>query len=952
MIAHKNLSKVLAVVVALAVLMAFTMSGESFAASKSKDNYAKSIKVSGGKLDKKFNKKTTSYKINLTAAQTKSTITFKKAHKKATVSVKIGAKKWTKYSKKASIKNAVKVANGKTVAVKYKVKAQNGKLKTYTIKVTRAKAAPAPKPPTPAAKQAQAALAIKDGSTTITTLAKQYGDANFTLTASGGSGTGAYAWTSSKPAVATINSGGTVTIVGVGTTTITLSKAGDSNYNAATAKTLALTVAKATLGAISVVVSWTYGDKNPDIDVQGVSGNIPVQFTYYSDSQGQNSIEKPTDVGSYYIKATINATDNYTSAVSAVTSFQIAKANQAALAIKDDESDTVTALTKQYGGAGFMLTPSGGSGDGAYSWTSSNTDTATILEGVVTILGAGTTTITLNKAGDDNYNAATATTLALTVAPKKVDAAAIAGVTAPGSRATPVTAITADEQYTGTVSWNGNPSKFADNTVYAATITLTPTSNYTLTGVAKDFFTVAGADSVIYTAGSNTVTAIFPKTGNLILSISTSGDASHESTSDSFELDLAASANPQTITLTGNISGDNLTSNPIAWTGESKWGFSAGDTATAGTKTITIPAETVGSLEVTATAKDDASKTLTITINVAHSKFTVDWQAYTTNYLTTKDVPFASIDASAAGVNYDHGSTNVAITSRTFRARLFKGGDTVDTAATVNWEIVSQTGEGATWNTNTTTGVGTNYLNIPTNYAGTISVKLSSAANPEYDVTFDIFVDVRPQITTAKRNLTGSKIGDTVDWLEIATKTVGGNSYSLIVRKNALEDTTTFGAADNNDYMQSALRTKINTWYAGLANNNELLRTKAVTHTAMSRLGTTHVKVDDGYSLPLGAAAGTETTDIAFPLSSNEAISFLSAHYFTPSGGTGDSPNDIKENWRALADNGTETWLRSPCYSSNVTSYLHTAGNVAGDNAPNTTKYARPALWVSSDIFD
>jgi hypothetical protein len=852
MLANKNLSKVIAVVVALTVLMVFTMPSESFAASKSKNNYAKSIKVSGGKLDKKFNKKKTSYKIKLTAKQTKSTITFKKAQKKAKVSVKIGAKKWTKYSKKASIKKTIKVANGKTVTVKYRVKAQNGKRKTYTIKITRAKAAPAPKPPTPVAKQNQAALAIKSGGNTVTTLSKQYGDASFALTAAGGSGTGAYSWTSSNPAVATV-SGGAVTIGAPGTTTITLNKAGDTNYNAAVAKTLALTVTarnvtisyvkdgtdtkvydgtanaltalngtfeinnlkpgdtsdaidvskgtatfadanaaddktvtfagfsltgakaslykltaqpaqttanitKATLGAISVVVnSWTYGEE-PDIDVEGVSGNIPVQFLYYSDAGGNTSIGKPTDAGSYYIKATIEGTNNYTGAVSAVAQFSITKADQAELAIKDG-GDTVITLTKPYGN--FTLTPAGGSGTGAVSWESSNADVATINEtsGAITMVGVGETTITLNKAGDGNYDAV-----------------------------------------------------------------------------------------------------------------------------------------------------------------------------------------------------DEATLNLTVT----YSGFTLDWDAYNSTYsYPTKTVTFADIDESAAGANYDHGSTSEDTQSRIFRARLFKGGTAVDSAATVNWSVEEESGsEGATWNTETTTGTGTNYLNIPADYAGTISVKVSSAANPDYDVTFDIEVYVRPEVATAQRTLIGSTVGDTdSDWLEIATKTVGGNDYSLIVRKTVLTGTTTFGAANNNDYLQADgssnyLRAKINTWYAGL-DSNSILRTKAVTNNAMSRLGTSMINTQDGYSLPSGILAGETTTDIAFPLSSNEVISFLSKTYYTQVGERSEfSSAEAIENWNALAGSAY-SWLRSPGISAANASSLNSIGAVAYNRTQSSSSYGgRPALWVSSDIFD
>jgi hypothetical protein len=90
--------------------------------------------------------------------------------------------------------------------------------------------------------------------------------------------------------------------------------------------------------------------------------------------------------------------------------------------------------------------------------------------------------------------------------------AAIAGVTAPVTGATPVTTTTAGTGYTGTVSWTSSPSTFASVTSYTATITLTPTSGYTLLGVTANFFTVAGATSVTHSANSGVITVEFPRT--------------------------------------------------------------------------------------------------------------------------------------------------------------------------------------------------------------------------------------------------------------------------------------------------------------------------------------------------------------------------------------------------------------------------------------------------------
>ena len=95
-----------------------------------------------------------------------------------------------------------------------------------------------------------------------------------------------------------------------------------------------------------------------------------------------------------------------------------------------------------------------------------------------------------------------------------VTEAAVEGVTAPVVGEKPVTAITEGKQFTGTVTWSPDlvDGKFGPQTVYTATITLTPKVGYKLDGVAANFFTVAGATSVSNGANSGVVTAVFPAT--------------------------------------------------------------------------------------------------------------------------------------------------------------------------------------------------------------------------------------------------------------------------------------------------------------------------------------------------------------------------------------------------------------------------------------------------------
>jgi len=89
---------------------------------------------------------------------------------------------------------------------------------------------------------------------------------------------------------------------------------------------------------------------------------------------------------------------------------------------------------------------------------------------------------------------------------------AIQGLTIPATGGTPVTSITENAQYSGTVTWSPNHSTFAASTVYTATITLTPKTGFTLTGVAANFFKVSGATAT-NSSNSGIINAVFPAAG-------------------------------------------------------------------------------------------------------------------------------------------------------------------------------------------------------------------------------------------------------------------------------------------------------------------------------------------------------------------------------------------------------------------------------------------------------
>jgi hypothetical protein len=198
-----------------------------------------------------------------------------------------------------------------------------------------------------------------------------------------------------------------------------------------------------------------------------------------------------------------------------------------------------------------------------YQWNLDGTDVPDATGRTYSPPTAGNYTVTVSAAGyESKTSPAVTVTDRATENPTVINIAAIAGITIPATGGIPVTAITENVQYSGTVTWNGNPSVFAASTVYTATISLTAKDGYTLQGVEANFFTVEGATSVSNSANSSVITAVFPSTaGNMTaptygISLSTIG--THTFPPD--EVGYSAQT-PLTVTVsnTGNQATGNLT---------------------------------------------------------------------------------------------------------------------------------------------------------------------------------------------------------------------------------------------------------------------------------------------------------------------------------------------------------------------------------------------------------
>ncbi|MEI6166075.1 MAG: DUF2341 domain-containing protein [bacterium] len=239
-----------------------------------------------------------------------------------------------------------------------------------------------------------------------TLTAKTYGDVPFALTATASSGL-AVSYVCSDPAVATI-AGSSVTILKTGSAMITASQAGNGNYNAAATVPQVLTVNSAnqtiTFGALATRI---YGDAPFALTATASSG---LALSYVSSDPAVATVAGSTvtilKAGSATVTASQAGNGNYNAAASVPQVLTVNSANQAI---------TFGALSSRtYGDAPFALTATANSGL-TVSYASSEPNVATVAGSTVTILKAGSATITATQAGNVNYNAAVSVPQTLTV---------------------------------------------------------------------------------------------------------------------------------------------------------------------------------------------------------------------------------------------------------------------------------------------------------------------------------------------------------------------------------------------------------------------------------------------------------------------------------------------------------------------------------------------------------
>ncbi|HEX8274376.1 MAG TPA: hypothetical protein VF615_17190 [Longimicrobiaceae bacterium] len=248
-------------------------------------------------------------------------------------------------------------------------------------------------------------------------------NSTFTVTAGGGSGSAPVVVTTSGVCSA---SGNAVTMTsGTGACTVKVNRAGDDNYNAASEVSASAAAAKLNQAALTLTGAPSSAPYNSTFSVTpgGGSGSASLVVTTAGvcTSSG-NDVTMTSGTGTCTVKLNRAGDDNYNAAAEATVSVAASKLSQAALSLAGVPASAPYNST-------FTVTPGGGSGSGSTVVTTSGVCTASGNDVTMTG-GTGTCTVKVNRAGDDNYNAATEVTASAAAAKIAQSALSLAGVPA------------------------------------------------------------------------------------------------------------------------------------------------------------------------------------------------------------------------------------------------------------------------------------------------------------------------------------------------------------------------------------------------------------------------------------------------------------------------------------------------------------------------------------------
>ncbi|ALN86626.1 autotransporter beta-domain protein [Lysobacter capsici] len=303
----------------------------------------------------------------------------------------------------------------------------------------------------------------------------------FALSATGGASGNPVVFASTTPAVCTV-AGGTATIVAAGTCSLTANQAGNANYNAAPQVGLAVVIGVGTQAINNFAA-------NPASPVYAPGGTFAISATpgastspvvFATTTPSVCSVAGSTvtmlAAGTCSLTADQAADPNYAAAPQVLLDVAITVASQAITDFAANPASPVYAP-----GGTFAVSATPGASTSPVVFASTTASVCTVSGSTVTMLTAGTCSLTADQAADANYSAAPQVTLDVTIG---AAAQAISNFSANPSA--PVYSVGGTFAVSASGGASGNPVVFASTspavcTVSGGTVTMLASGTCSLT---------------------------------------------------------------------------------------------------------------------------------------------------------------------------------------------------------------------------------------------------------------------------------------------------------------------------------------------------------------------------------------------------------------------------------------------------------------------------------------
>ncbi len=404
----------------------------------------------------------------------------------------------------------------------------------------------------------------------------------------------------------------------------------------------------------------TYGDADFTLPLNSSSG-LPI--TYASDNSLIATISGNTVhiVGAGTCSITANQTGN-------ASYYPALEVTQTLTVNKADPTITLDDITKYYGDDSFTVEATSNS-TGTFTYSSSNEEVATITGNTVTIVGAGTATITASQAMDDNYKAATGTAL-----------------------------LTVNKPFQ-TITFDPLTDKTYGDEPFILSATASSGLDVTFSSDNPDVAVVSGNQVTIVGAGSAIITA------------SQAGNSNYSAANDVFQT-LTVNQASQTITF-GTLSGKTYGDTDFTLSGTASSGLSVNyasdNTAVATISGTTITIVGAGTAHITASQTGNTNYSSATEVV---QTLTVNKQDQTITFGTLADKTYGDSDftlsaTASSGLGITYTSDNTAVATISGNAVTIVGAGTANIlanqAGNTNYSAAPQVSQSLTVNKQTQT---------------------------------------------------------------------------------------------------------------------------------------------------------------------------------------------------------------------------------------------------------